>query len=66
MIYNILWKNILLALSYWIIALAITVPVVYLAECISPWFWMLMIITIPVLLVLTIIFSEISHKIEEE
>ena len=31
-------KTILLVVTYWIIALAIMTPVVYLAECVSSWF----------------------------
>ena len=61
-----MWKNLLLALSYWIIALAIMYPVCYLAEVVSPWFWMLMIVTAPLLLIVTIIFSSLSDELEEK
>lgn len=58
--------NILLVLTYWVIALAIMSPVVYLAEYVSPWFWMLMLVAAPLLFVVTVIFSAISDEIEEK
>ena len=61
-----MWKNLLLALIYWLIALLIMFPVCYLAEVVSPWFWMLMIVTAPLLLIVTIIFSSLSDELEEK
>lgn len=61
-----IWKNLLLTLAYWIIALLIMYPVCYLAECVSPWFWMLIIIAAPLLFVVTVIFSGISDELEEK
>ena len=58
--------NILLVLAYWVIALGIMYPVCYLAECVSPWFWMLIIIAAPLLLVVTVIFSAISDEMAEK
>ena len=59
-------KKILLVIVYWIIALLIMFPVCYLAECVSPWFWMLIIIAAPLLFVVTVIFSTISDEMEEK
>ena len=59
-------KKILLVIVYWLIALLIMFPVCYLAECVSPWFWMLIIIAAPLLFVVTVIFSTISDEMEEK
>jgi len=59
-------KTILLVLTYWIIALAIMTPVVYLAECVSSWFWMLMLVAAPLLFVVTVVFCAISEEMEEK
>ena len=59
-------KKILLVLIYWLIALLIMFPVCYLSECVSPWFWMLIIIAAPLLFVVTVIFSTISDEMEEK
>jgi len=61
-----MWKNILLAIAYWIIALLIMFPVCYLAEVVSPWFWMLMIVTAPLLFIVTVLFTSISDELEEK
>lgn len=57
--------SILLVLTYWVIALAIMTPVVYLAEYVSSWFWMLMLVAAPLLFVVTVVFCAISEEMEE-
>ncbi|MBP3799971.1 MAG: hypothetical protein ILA19_03205 [Bacilli bacterium] len=61
-----MWKNLLLVLIYWLIALLIMFPVCYLAEVVSPWFWMLMIVTAPLLFIISVIFSGIADELEEK
>lgn len=66
MIKKVILLNILLVLTYWVVALAIMTPVVYLAEYVSSWFWMLMIVAAPLLFVVTVIFEGISEELEEK
>ncbi len=59
------WKTILLVLADWIISLSILTPVCYLSTAVSSWFWMLMIIAIPVVFIINVIFMAISEEKEE-